>query len=481
MQKSQFTDNIHSRLNSRIHSSFPRVTKIFFSEGEDPINSGKMAKRVKLELQNEQLYLNAATADVHFKCDSEDGRVEYIPAHRLIMIIASEAFRDIFYGSTQDPLQLSYHIEDVSAEAFKEFLQLIYLEKAKLTKKNAMQVIGLVKKYNIKGSLDSFKALLETEIGRENICWCYKLANFSGFDSLKKLCEAEIMWNTEKVLKSNDFLSCTRSNLINLLQMDRFSCNESLVFSACIKWAMMACERECLDIHRNSQTLRQMLGNVLHHIRFRSMSFEEFATQIASVPGLFLAEEYEDIFGMIRIKHLKSEIFNYKLRLMPTYEQDSGLKCTLNRKEHTSKASSRSYRNVEMTTFSVNKPILLGEFDCLPIKCHNSLYSIPLSLLTITKKPMENIENHLRSASDGNVVIHDELITFNECDQRIHLSKSLRIDPGFKYEIRFEQPFNGVFLKDIIFEQITPKQFEEITIQFHDDDGLVSAMYFNRI
>lgn len=430
-----------------------------------------MAKRIRLELQNDQLYLNVETADIYFECESEMGQCEHIPAHKLIMIIASEKFKEMFHGQNK----MVYEIANTTAESFKEFLQLIYMKEAKLTAKNAIQVMSLVNKFKIKDSSHSFKVLLKNEFANGNVCWGYRLAHLSDMKYLKKMCEEEIMWNATQVFKSTDFLACTHSDLRNILQMDCFACSESLVFGASLEWAKSACERQGSEVDQ-VYNLRQMLGDILYKIRFRSMTLNEFATQIAPFPGLFLAREFEEILQIIRLKRFKPNIFSGKLRLMPKYCRDSGIMCQLDRKLA---AHSRPYTNTEVTTFSANKPLLFGGFDCLAIKNHALGHLIPQSKLIITENRYDNHESEQKPTQG--FVVFEEMITLNENGIHHILSKSIRINPGYKYEIRFEQAFNEVFLKDVIFEQTNPKQIKDLNIHFYNDDGLISAIYFNRL
>lgn len=79
-----------------------------------------MAKRIKLSSQLEKLYLDAETADIHFECVSESGQSEKIPAHKLVIMMASDVFKAKFCGP--DKRVKTYQIAGVTAEAFKEFL-----------------------------------------------------------------------------------------------------------------------------------------------------------------------------------------------------------------------------------------------------------------------------------------------------------------------------------------------------------------------
>lgn len=438
-------------------------------------NDGGMSKRMKLSSQLHQQYLNPETADVFFECYSESGEWEQIPAHKFVLLICSEVFKSMFCGSIKQE-NVTHRIDIASADAFKEFLQLLYFDHVQLTVKNAPQVMDLVQKYQVTECVDIFIRLLKEHFSKSKVCWGYQLATFTGQNDMKYMCEEQFIWHTDDVFKSDDFLTCPRSTLCRILQLDRLSCTEATVFSACITWARAACDRESLNV-ADGKDIREKLGYVLYQIRFRSMTFDEFFTQLTIVPGLFTADELEEIIHMIRLNDYKTKIFSGKLRLTTTFSRDPNdmLKCKLEPNQVLGPFVQRIHvDNVEKTTFSVGKSLLLGEFACAPIKGQYQGFAIPKSKLKIIEKQTGDLK------SSHGTVLTNATISLKEIEAHYVLTKPIQVRPGFIYEIRIEHDFNKkLFMKTHVFAE-TVKHIDDVTIQFHDVHGVVCALYFNR-
>lgn len=442
-----------------------------------PVKSiSKMSKRIKLSLQLQQQYLNTETADVFFECYSESGQCEQVPAHKLVLMLSSEVFKSMFANTLKQEDAL-YCVDIASAEAFKEFLQLLYFDHIQLTVRNAPQVVDLVQKYQVADCVSIFTKLLQEHFSKSKVCWGHQLAIFTGQNDMRFMCEDQFIWHTDDVFKSDDFVTCPRSTLCCILQLDRLSCNEATVFNACIVWAKAACERERLD-GNDGRNLREKLGYVLYQIRFRSMTFDEFSARLTTAPGLFTVEELEEIIQMVRSIDYKTKIFSGKTRLTTTYSRDPNdiLKCKLEPSQVNGPYAQKLYvENVEKTTFSVTKPLLLGEFACVAMKGQYQGFAVPKSKLKITEKPFGSGDSN---SAEGRIRTNTAVI-LKEFETHFVLTKPIQINPGFLYEICLENAFNKMFLKTNVFEQ-TVKHIDDITIQFHDRHGIISGLYFNR-
>lgn len=95
----------------------------------------------------ETSYLSEKYAEFHFIFNSTDGKCDRIPVHKVFLSAKSNVFEKMFTGSWSDKWEVE--IVDVTASAFREFLQFIYLSKVKLTMENVSDVIDLGKKYNM--------------------------------------------------------------------------------------------------------------------------------------------------------------------------------------------------------------------------------------------------------------------------------------------------------------------------------------------
>lgn len=84
------------------------------------------------------LYMNEETSDFHFIFEVTKGKYLRIPAHKLLLIAASDVFRTMFNGTWKEKNEVQ--IVDALPSAFKEFLQFFYTGRVRLTTENVAQV-----------------------------------------------------------------------------------------------------------------------------------------------------------------------------------------------------------------------------------------------------------------------------------------------------------------------------------------------------
>lgn len=94
----------------------------------------------------QDLYLDAKTADVYFVCGDAKER---IPAHKMILSKAGRVFDDMFYGNSTENFNADVELPTTSPSAFKDFLQLIYLDKVDVKDENITAIIHLSDKYDL--------------------------------------------------------------------------------------------------------------------------------------------------------------------------------------------------------------------------------------------------------------------------------------------------------------------------------------------
>lgn len=252
------------------------------------------------------LHLDADTADVRFIFREKNKRKQII-AHKVLLAARSDVFRAMFYGALKEEGDVT--IVDTSVAAFAEFLQFFYLTDVGLTIQNVLEVVNLAKKYNV-AALATCELFLKHNVTDENVCFVYNLAFLFDLADLKKKCEDLISSNTKKMFSSTSFLECSPSMLSYILKLDAFLCQEIDVFHACMNWVKARTKQQTLS----KEIVRDNLGDVFYEIRFRSMSFENFADLTPEYGQLFSLEEYQDIVQLIRSKDFQSTMFNNKSR-----------------------------------------------------------------------------------------------------------------------------------------------------------------------
>ncbi|XP_055303218.1 BTB/POZ domain-containing protein 3-like [Sitodiplosis mosellana] len=243
------------------------------------------------------------TGDVTFVVESES-----IRAHRNILAAISPKYKAQFYGAHADKGEI--HVNDVSAAAFNEFLQFFYLNRVDLNTKNIEGVLNLAKQSLVDAFVTECIDFLMEVVNVDNLCWAYRLAISYDIKKLKDHCEPQISANTKKVFASEDFINCDHDLLIHILKLDTMDCKETEVFDACIAWAKSIVRQEDMD-SGDMEHLHATLFDAITHIRFSSMTAEEFAEIHSKYKGFFTADESCEIFYMIgKLKGYKSQRFN---------------------------------------------------------------------------------------------------------------------------------------------------------------------------
>lgn len=309
----------------------------------------------------ENLYLKQCKADVcfHFKTTEER-----IPAHKILLSSASDVFEAMFYGPLKEENEIE--IVEVTAEAFKEFLQFFYFNNVKLSIEHISEVMYLGRKYDVEGSLQMCARFLATKITTENVITALELAIEYQQEELRASCESEISSHSSEVLRLPEFLKCDHRVLDHILNIDRLSCSENEVFDACMTWTRNASKQDQLT----KDVILTHLGDLFYKIRFVSMSMDEFVKLLPMYGGLFSAAEYNEILQLISKQETEPKLFTCRPR-MPNqnkliFDGSSVIRC--DRRVHgASKRFLIAIKSTDITTFSTNRTVLLGYFDCVEL------------------------------------------------------------------------------------------------------------------
>ncbi|XP_031633752.1 BTB/POZ domain-containing protein 6-B-like [Contarinia nasturtii] len=306
-----------------------------------------------------KLYLNEKFADVHFVFNV-NGKSEKVPANKTRLAVLSPVFETMFYGGIKEGAEVK--IVDASAEGFREFLQFFYLDEVTLTMGNIETIARLADKYDVLEYVNACTAFLKSQLNVDNMCWGYQVAIFLKNQELIKFCEEKISLSPKEIFASMAFKQCEQETLEHILKLN-LTCNEADIFDSCVKWAKYACIHNVLDENLASN-LKNELGDCLKLIRFGEMTNEEFTEIAMSYKGLFTSDEFEDIFFTISSNgKYESKIFNQKPRKY-IWNPKKVINCARPTESNTVK---KTVQNIEIVSFTSNKPVLLGQFSTQPI------------------------------------------------------------------------------------------------------------------
>lgn len=117
----------------------------------------------------------------------------------MLLATASEVFQVMINGSWKEKNEVE--IVDASADAFKEFLQFVYLSKAKVTIENVAEVMNLGNKYDVMECFNICGEFLKANLVVDNICEAYELVIRLEHKELEKKYERYIKHVTTAVFE----------------------------------------------------------------------------------------------------------------------------------------------------------------------------------------------------------------------------------------------------------------------------------------
>lgn len=432
-------------------------------------------KNPMVKQTSSRLYANRdKTGDIKFKIDGEE-----IPAHKCILAAFSpEYYERQFYGFYDDKNSELIELKDVSAAAFKEFLQFFYLDEVCLTHKNIEDVIKLADKTLVKEFYDECFVFLAETLSIENVCQTYYLAELHQCRHLVDRCKNKIKANSKAVFATDGFKTINREVLLKILQLDSLSCRETDVFEAFISWAKQYCvdyADDGKDPNKN-EDLREALGDLLYEIRFGAMTIKEFMGYFKAYKTLFTDEEREEIFSLIgEVEDFKPKLFTAQSRgVVQPWSEKSTIECN---RIYAENSSPMSYFGLCKTIFSCNREVLLGSFYC------GALFRIPgcpdvehlTTNTTIIEKRTPEDESSCKVLFTGT-----KKLTFQTHKQAcVELQHPILIKPDFFYEIQIE------FVKGICLRKYELRNEvvldDQITVQFQNTTSPITCLKLSLI
>lgn len=430
---------------------------------DDPTASNKSGFASKIFRRQ---YLDEKTADVYFVCGRKKVRV---PAHKSVLSKASDAFDRMFYGPMAEVADVK--LPETNPDAFKDFLQFIYLDEINLNLEHIVEIMDLTNKYCMPECLAVCGNFWAKYLTFDDICWAYYWAIFYQENEFKKFCERKISAYPQLVFESSSFLRSEHIVLDHILELDSLLCDETIVLKACLEWARNACERDQMNPN-DMNNLRFYLKDSLYKIRYGSMTPKEFREHMDQYDGLFSdVKEYEDIIRMLSGSNdLKTGRFNPNPRSTNIFQWDENrvFKCKLN--------------NSNSSVFISNKPMLLGGFYCAPILDIANWRSTRVDM-TIT----EEAKPDSASLTVPKIILGTPIELDTKEETYVELSRySIIIKPEHKYRVSFKpvsDTFNSSFAfyltKQIKIDDETALIFPQDIVG--DDRAVIKQFKFNRL
>lgn len=258
--------------------------------------------------KTDSLYMDARKADVYFVFNA-DSRPEKIPAHKLILSHENLVFDAMFYG----PMKIESSdipILDVSAEAFKEFLQFFYMDNVRLTVKNIDHVSNLCRKYKMNDGLMVCEKFQCSRNMNDSMC-DYIGALFLHPKHMINVHEQKIGQNPNELMKSPLFLNCSLNVLAKFLKLVLRVWSPVETVIGCMEWGKAECARK--RIQASPRNLRNQFGTVFNLIPFDELTLEQFSQYIVTYKSFFSTEEVETLNQIILQQNQQLITFDQQL------------------------------------------------------------------------------------------------------------------------------------------------------------------------
>jgi len=216
----------------------------------------------------------------------------------------SDVFKAMFYGPVKETGVIT--VTDCEPEAFQALLRYLYRDSLDFPDTLVLPLLYLAKKYMIQPlhnhCLDQAYKLMLADF--------FKVLHYAlEWDEkpLLVMCSIVLSVSAQRLIKSPEFLRCTRSTLEFIVKADKLDLeNEIQLFDAVCRWSK-ANYKKSSGKPSAPEKRRQMLGEILFHIRYTQMTAEEIGTVVRN-SNLLMDDE---IFSVLMAK------FNKKSDLLP--------------------------------------------------------------------------------------------------------------------------------------------------------------------
>ena len=254
------------------------------------------------------MYNNPQNSDIQFH-SSDLSQVIY--AHKSILAASSPVFNEMFYGESSGRGRQRYMSEiseDYDQESIAAFILFIYTDECPKNIETVLNVLQLIKKYQVRSFETSCKNSLEFD------------KPWPAFKVIEKLLEveakemAEPWWTRiesriDEVIASEYFLKISQRTLIAFLERETLCYPEIGLFQAVITWSIYQCGLQGMWVTEENQ--RKVLGDSIFRIRFLSMTVENVKQHVVS-SGILTDDEIHAIVETISMRSGHSGTGNYK-------------------------------------------------------------------------------------------------------------------------------------------------------------------------
>ena len=169
----------------------------------------------------------------------------------------------------------------------------LYCEEASLTDENVMYVMYAARKYGVSPLIDLCQRHVDTALSADRVLGMLRQSLTFADEGLRDRCLSFVRSSTNDVLSGQQFADVTEDVLAMVVDQPHLSVLEVDLFRVCVDWATRRLRRDDADATVDGPALRQTLQNILPHIRFPTMSLEQFSTAVVPLRILTTDETCE--------------------------------------------------------------------------------------------------------------------------------------------------------------------------------------------
>ena len=114
-------------------------------------------------------------------------------------------------------------------------------------------------------------------------------------NELKSKCLQLITQNAKAILTGSEILSASPQAMETILNIDKLSIKEIVVYETCVAWAKYHLHIQRSTENSTDEMIREILGGLLYQIRFPTMELTEFA-EISEGKSILTADEKVSIY-----------------------------------------------------------------------------------------------------------------------------------------------------------------------------------------
>ncbi len=237
-----------------------------------PINNAKY-DHVPLSSRLEHLVGNKFGSDFTFIV-VEDDNVE-IPAHKVIVALASPVLEKIVYGNETFSPADSIKVDDISKESFMQILRYIYTDKINLNDDNVFEILQKSNYFGLPGIEKECFKYVERHLNVSTVPWIYHQLFYTA-PSCKLLssCRQYIRIQPLQFFASEYFEKISVDELKSIIEMDPINCSELDLFQAVIKLSRAQCVATGIELSGANQ--RRIVDGIEKLLRLETLSEIEF-------------------------------------------------------------------------------------------------------------------------------------------------------------------------------------------------------------